>query len=64
MVSLRQFRYVSLFIWLFLLMGCSLPDLGQTKSEGKQMQLKHEPSYIEPVEVEEQTEQPVYTNQS
>ncbi|MFK3938851.1 hypothetical protein ACI2JA_15225 [Alkalihalobacillus sp. NPDC078783] len=61
---MKRLRYCCLFIWLFLLIGCSLPDLGQTKPESKHMQLKHEPSYIEPVEVEEQSEEPVYTNQS
>jgi hypothetical protein len=63
-VSLKQLRYSLFLIWIFLVAGCSLPDLGQTKPDEKQMQLKHEPSYIKPVEVEEQTEQPVYTNQS
>lgn len=56
-------RFIIGLIVSVLLTGCSLPDIGQKGSNEKQIQIKHEPSYIPPVEVEEQDEDPVYTNQ-
>lgn len=61
---MKRVQFCCYIILLFLVTSCSLPDLGQPKPEGKQIRLKHEPSYIEPVPVEEQLEEPVYTNQS
>ena len=56
-------RFIIGLIVSVLLTGCSLPDIGQKGSNEKQIQIKHEPSYIQSVEEEEQDEDPVYTNQ-
>ncbi|MDQ0206181.1 hypothetical protein [Alkalicoccobacillus murimartini] len=46
-----------------VLSGCSFLELEDQDSPLKPTQIKREPSYIEPIEIEEQQEEAVYTNQ-